>query len=119
MNLSMEMSEHKVVIHNELIENIKLSGVIKSKSYIYNNLLGLSQESQIKCINEVNELLGYVYLTIYELKRHELLTNNSKIATKEVIVQQKNVTKVTNEFYQQQYRDLQKGYMQMLATSNV
>lgn len=78
---------------------------------VYEFLLNLGDELANNYIENINAELGYEYIDKYDFARYKLILENTKQQTNENAYKQQ-----MSKFYEDKYKELQKGYMKMLST---
>lgn len=106
------MKQLKLVVNNAADYN---SGVNYNKYEVYNSLLHMSDEVREECINNINKEYGFELVDKYDFARYAISVNNSDV---EMEVPEIFTPKYTNDemdYYKDQMKELQKGYMKLLA----
>lgn len=95
-------------IHNQ--EPLKYN-----KYEVYNTLLQMNQEVREECINNINEEYGFELVDRYDLARYEISINNTQEVLEMPTIFTPIFTKDETDYYKNQMKELQKGYMKLLA----
>lgn len=106
------MNQLKLVVNNSVGYNSEIS---YNKYEVYNTLLHMDEEVREECINNINEEYGFELVDKYDLARYEISVNNSDVELETPTLFTPSFTKDENDYYKEQMKDLQKGYMKLLA----
>lgn len=106
------MNQLKLVVNNAVGYNSEIS---YNKNEVYNTLLQMDVEVREECINNINEEYGFELVDKYDLARYEISVNNSDVELEMSTLFTPNFTKDETDFYKDQMKELQKGYMKLLA----
>ena len=106
------MNQLKLVANNSVGYNPEIS---YNKYEVYNTLLHLDGEVREECINNINEEYGFELVDEYDLARYEISVNNSEVELELPNLFTPSFTKDETDFYKDQMKELQKGYMKLLA----
>ncbi|MDC6267330.1 hypothetical protein [Lysinibacillus fusiformis] len=106
------MNQLKLVVNNAADYN---SGVSYNKYEVYNSLLQMSNEVRDECINNINKEYGFELVDKYDFARYEISVNNSDMEVKAPVLFTPSYSKEEVDYYKDQMKELQKGYMKLLA----
>ncbi|MCL1700811.1 hypothetical protein [Lysinibacillus sp. Bpr_S20] len=106
------MNQLKLVANNSVGYNPEIS---YNKYEVYNTLLHMDGEVREECINNINEEYGFELVDKYDLARYEISVNNSDVELELPNLFTPNFTKDETDYYKDQMKELQKGYMKLLA----
>lgn len=106
------MNQLKLVVNNAADCNI---GVSYNKYEVYNALLQMSTEAREECINNINKEYGFELVDKYDFARYEISVNNSDMEIEVPALFTPSYTKEEVDYYKDQMKELQKGYMKLLA----
>lgn len=106
------MNQLKLVVNNATDYN---TGVSYNKYEVYNALLQMSTEVREECINNINKEYGFELVDKYDFARYEISVNNSDEEIEVPALFAPSFTKEEVDFYKDQMKELQKGYMKLLA----
>ncbi len=106
------MNQLKLVANNSVGYNSEVS---YNKYEVYNTLLHMNEEVREECINNINEEYGFELVDKYDLARYEISINNSEEELELPTLFAPSFTKDETDYYKDQMKELQKGYMKLLA----
>lgn len=106
------MKQLKLVVNNTANYT---TGVSYNKYEVYNALLQMSNEVREECINNINKEYGFELVDKYDFARYEISVNNSDVEVEVPALFTPNFTKEEVDYYKEQMKELQKGYMKLLA----
>jgi len=106
------MNQLKLVANNSVGYNPETS---YNKYEVYNTLLNMNEELREECINNINEEYGFELVDKYDLARYEISVNNSEVELELPTLFTPSFTKDETDYYKDQMKELQKGYMKLLA----
>ncbi|MGE7840729.1 hypothetical protein ACQKNX_08050 [Lysinibacillus sp. NPDC093712] len=106
------MNQLKLVVNNSTEYG---TGVNYNKYEVYNTLLQMSNEVREECINNINTEYGFELVDKYDFARYEISVNNSDDEIEVPPLFAPTFTKEETDYYKDQMKELQKGYMKLLA----
>ncbi len=106
------MNQLKLVVNN--VTEYKI-GASYNKYEVYNALLNMSSEVREECINNINNEYGFDLVDKYDFARYEISINNSDVEIEAPALFTPSYTKEEVDCYKEQMKELQKGYMKLLA----
>ncbi|MCL1696296.1 hypothetical protein [Lysinibacillus sp. BPa_S21] len=106
------MNQLKLVANNSVGYNREIS---YNKYEVYNTLLHMDGEVREECINNINEEYGFELVDKYDLARYEISVNNSDVELELPNLFTPSFTQDETDYYKDQMKELQKGYMKLLA----
>lgn len=86
-----------------------------NKYEVYNTLLQMNPNIREECINNINAEYGYELVDKYDFARYEISINNSSEEVEMPTLFTPTFTKNETDYYKEQMKELQKGYMKLLA----
>ncbi len=106
------MNQLKLVVNNTVGYNTETK---YNKYEVYNTLLQMHESVREECINNINNEYGFELVDKYDLARYEISVNNSNVELEAPNLFAPNFTKDETDYYKDQMKELQKGYMKLLA----
>lgn len=106
------MDQLKLVVNNAADYT---TGVSYNKYEVYNALLQMSNEVREECINNINKEYGFELVDKYDFARYEISVNNSDMEVEAPVLFTPSYSKEEVDYYKDQMKELQKGYMKLLA----
>jgi len=89
-----------------------------NKYEVYNTLLQMNPDVREECIININEEYGYELVDKYDLARYEISINNSSEVIDMPTLFTPTFTKDETDYYRDQMKELQKGYMKLLSNQS-
>lgn len=101
-----------------LVNDVTYSGQQSkyNKYEVYNTLLQMNQSIREECINNINEEYGFELVDKYDFARYEISINNSKEVVDMPTLFTPTFTINETDYYRDQMKELQKGYMKLLTS---
>ena len=106
------MNQLKLVVNNTVGYNAETK---YNKYEVYNTLLQMDESVREECINNINKEYGFELVDKYDLARYEISVNNSNVELEVPNLFAPSFSKVETDYYKDQMKELQKGYMKLLA----
>jgi len=106
------MIQLKLVVNNAVGYNAEIQ---YNKYEVYNTLLQMNESVREECINNINAEYGFELVDKYDLARYEISVNNSNEELEMHTLFTPTFTKDETDHYKEQMKELQKGYMKLLA----
>lgn len=106
------MNQLKLFVNNTVGYNTETK---YNKYEVYNTLLQMHESVREECINNINNEYGFELVDKYDLARYEISVNNSDVELEIPNLFTPSFTKDETDYYKDQMKELQKGYMKLLA----